>query len=269
MLRKFSNSRSLQDNIRLGVLTAFSAGMVNIASLIIFFAFTSNVTGHYAILAAEIAQGHWYQVAVVFSWIFLFYFGNFLSNLIIINYNKKHTYLAHASPIVIEIICLLTVGIYGSYYYNETLQETEILIALCLFAMGLQNGLTASISNFAVKTTHLTGATTDLGILSAMFTKKEYRESEQLRGKFKLIAYIALTYMIGGVVSGLLYFSIGFKVFYTVCLSLVIVMLYDISKIKFYQYFGGPRSTYDPEAEMSTSETPLTMKVKRKSAKND
>lgn len=237
MLRKYSNSRSLDDNIRLGVLTAFSAGMVNIVSLIIFFAFTSNVTGHYAILAEEIAKGNWYQVAVVFTWIFLFYFGNFTSNLIIINFNKKNAYLAHSAPIVLEIICLLGVGIYGSYYYTEKLQETEVLVAICLYAMGLQNGLTASISNFAVKTTHLTGATTDLGVLSAMFTKKEYRENEQLRGKFKLIFYIACSYLTGGVISGLIYFLIGFKVFYAVCLSLVVVLLYDISKIKFYQYF--------------------------------
>lgn len=237
MLRKYSNSRSLEDNIRLGVLTAFSAGMANIVSLIIFFAFTSNVTGHYAILAEEIAKGNWYQVAVVFTWIFLFYFGNFCSNLIIINFNKKNAYLAHATPILIEIVCLLIVGIYGSYYYTEKLQETEILIGLCLYAMGLQNGLTASISNFAVKTTHLTGATTDLGVLSAMFTKKEYRQNEQLRGKFKLIFYIACSYLTGGVISGLIYFVIGFKVFYAVCLSLIVVLLYDFSKLKFYQYF--------------------------------
>jgi len=237
MLRKYSNSRSLADNIRLGVLTAFSAGMVNIASLIIFFAFTSNVTGHYAILAEEIAKGNWYQVAVVFTWIFMFFFGNFTSNIIIINFNKRNAYLAHGAPIVLEIICLLVVGVYGSYYYTERLQETEVLVAFLLYAMGLQNGLTASISNFAVKTTHLTGATTDLGVLSAMFTKKEYRENEQLRGKFKLIFYIACTYLLGGVVSGLLYFHIGFKVFYAVSLTLVVVLLYDFSKLKFYQYF--------------------------------
>jgi hypothetical protein len=46
---------------------------------------------------------------------------------------------------------------------QKTLEETEALVALMLFATGLQNGLTASISNFSVKTTHLTGTTTDLG----------------------------------------------------------------------------------------------------------
>ena len=75
MLRNYSNSRTLGDNIRLGTLTAFTAGTINIASLLIFLSFTSNVTGHYAIFAAEISQGNWTQVAVVAGWIFLFFFG--------------------------------------------------------------------------------------------------------------------------------------------------------------------------------------------------
>ncbi|WP_418511786.1 DUF1275 family protein [Corallibacter sp.] len=66
----------------------------------------------------------------------------------------------------------MSVGFYGHLFYKETLSETEIMVALMLLAMGLQNGLTASISNFSVKTTHLTGLTTDVGILTAMFTKK-------------------------------------------------------------------------------------------------
>ncbi len=266
MLKKYSNTRSLADNIRLGVITAFSAGMVNILTLIIFFAFSSNVTGHYAILASEIAMGNWYQVAVVFSWIFLFFFGNFVSNYIVISYNKRNAYIAHALPVAIEMLCLLSVGIYGSYYYRETLQETEVLVALCLFAMGLQNGLTASISNFAVKTTHLTGATTDLGILASMFTKKEYRENEQLMGKFKLIFFIALSYMFGGVIAGLLYFQIGFKTFYVVCVTLIVVIGYDYSKLELYEYFRKNPSTDEDDddmVEVSTSETPLTVKVRR------
>ena len=49
-------------------------------------------------------------------------------------------------PIVLEIICLLFVGVYGQLYYQKTLEETEYLVALMLFATGLQNSLTASIS---------------------------------------------------------------------------------------------------------------------------
>lgn len=99
MLRKFNNSRTVKDTMQLGALTAFSAGMVNVTSVIIFFAFTSNVTGHYAILAEEIAKGNWYEAAIVFIWIFMFFIGNFISNLIIINYNANAYLSGTCGPI--------------------------------------------------------------------------------------------------------------------------------------------------------------------------
>ncbi len=231
MLRNYSNSRTLGENIRLGTLTAFTAGTINIASLLIFLSFTSNVTGHYAILAAEISQGNWTQVAVVASWIFLFFFGGFVANLSVINLNRKSKYFAHALPIILEIMCLLAVGIYGQFYYQKTLAETEALVALMLFATGLQNGLTASISNFSVKTTHLTGTTTDLGILASMFTQKKFRKNPELTGRAKLLTSIMIAYVLGAVFSGLTYYHLEFRVFYIISLCLVVVIGYDFYKI--------------------------------------
>ncbi len=238
MLRKYSNSRTLDDNIRLGVLTALSAGMVNVASLLIFFSFTSNVTGHYAILAAEIVKGNYYQVAVVMAWLFLFFFGGFVANMIVIHFNKRNAYFAHAMPIVLEIVCLMAVGLYGQFLYTETLAETELLLSLMLFAMGLQNGLTASISNFTVKTTHLTGLTTDLGILFSMFTKSEFRKNKELVARAKLLSSIAVGYVAGAISSGFIYFVIGFKVFYIVSSFLLVVILYDFYKLRFIDFMA-------------------------------
>ncbi|MGS2763204.1 YoaK family protein [Sinomicrobium sp. M5D2P9] len=232
MLRKFNNSRTIKENIQLGSLTAFSAGMVNVTSVIIFFAFTSNVTGHYAILAEEISKGNWYQAAVVFGWIFMFFAGNFCSNLIIVNFNQKNTYAAHSAPLIIEITCLLAVGTYGQFFYKETLNETEILVALMLFAMGIQNGLTASISNFSVKTTHLTGLTTDLGLLTSMFTKKEYRQNKSLQERARVLFAIATSYLSGGIFAGIVYQQIGFMVFYIASLVICVIIGYEYYNIK-------------------------------------
>lgn len=232
MLRKYSNSRNLKDNIQLGALTAFSAGMANIASLLIFFAFSSNITGYYAVLAAELMKGNLYNAASVMLWIFTFFIGSFLSNFIVIHFNRVNAYLAHAAPIVIEILCLLSVGIYGQFFYQETLTETKALITLMILAMGLQNGLTASISNFAVKTTHLTGASTDMAILMSMFTKAEYRNNAELTGKASLLGAIFLSYLLGATFAGLLYFKIGFGVFYVICFVLIVVIFYDYYKLR-------------------------------------
>ncbi|RAV29914.1 YoaK family protein [Sinomicrobium soli] len=232
MLRKFNNSRTTRENIQLGSLTAFSAGMVNVTSVIIFFAFTSNVTGHYAILAEEISKGNWYQAAVVFAWIFMFFAGNFCSNMIIINFNQKNTYAAHATPLILEILCLLSVGTYGAFFYGETLGETEIMVGLMLFAMGIQNGLTASISNFSVKTTHLTGLTTDLGLLTSMFTKSEYRQNKALRAKANVLYAIATSYVTGGIFAGVVYQQIGFMVFYIASMVICVIIFYEYYMIR-------------------------------------
>ncbi|RAI89311.1 YoaK family protein [Algoriphagus yeomjeoni] len=227
-----NQTRTVKENIQLGALTAFSAGMVNVISVIIFFAFTSNVTGHYAILAQEISHGNWYQALVVFGWIGLFFLGNFTSNLIVINFRKEKAYLAHSIPIVLEILCLLVVGTYIQFYYKETLLETELMVSAMLFAMGIQNGLTATISNSAVKTTHLTGLTTDLGILASLFTKKENRENPHLRNKWKLLLAIMSSYLAGGISAGYIYLNIAYNVFYIVCVFLVIVIGYDFYRLK-------------------------------------
>lgn len=236
MLRKYNSSRSLEDNIRLGALTAMVAGIVNVASFLLFFSFSSNVTGYYAIMITELVSGNIYQFAVVAIWIFAFFFGSFLSNFIVIFYNQKNRYLAHAIPIILEIASLLFVGIYGSYYYSNTLLETEFLILLMLFAMGLQNGLTASISNFAVKTTHLTGATTDLAIVFSMFTHPQYRKKAEIRARGKLLIAIFSSYLLGGLIGSLAYKYIGFSMFYIACFILLITLTYDLYKIYRIQF---------------------------------
>ena len=232
MLRKYSSHRTRSDNVKLGALTAFSAGMVNVASVTVFFAFTSNITGYYAVLAQEISKGNWYQGAVVLLWITLFFLGSFLSNFVIIQGKGRWSqYVSHAIPVILEMLSILFVGIYLHFFYKDSLKETEVLVAALLFAMGLQNGLTASISNSVVKTTHLTGLTTDLAILVSMFSKRENRTNKSLVDKFHLLLFIMLSYVAGGLLGGVgyLYFQNG--VFYLTCGILLIIALYDFYKI--------------------------------------
>lgn len=256
MLRKYSSSRTLAENIRLGTLTAFVAGMVNVASLLLFFAFTSNVTGHYAIIAAEMAKGNYYQLAVVTAWIFAFFLGSFTSNALVINLNRWSRYMAHASPLALEILCLMAVGIYGQFHYRETLTETEVLLTLMLFAMGLQNGLTASISNFTVKTTHLTGATTDLGILVSMMLRREHRRNKDMVGRLKLMASITGSYLLGAMVAGYACVHIGFKTFFVVSGMLLVVICYDLYELGINRFIQAKAPSPSPSGRALDHQLP-------------
>lgn len=258
MLRRFSNSRTFQDNLRLGVFTALIAGMVNVASLVLFYSFTSNLTGHFAILAQEIADGKWFQMLVVLFWIILFFTGSFLSNNLIINSSKKNAFISHSIPMVLEILCFVFVGIYGQFFYAETLTQTEILVSVLLFSMGLQNGLTASISNFQIKTTHLTGLTTDLAIHLSMLTKKKYRMNEQVVEKTKLMAAIMGSYLIGGIFSGLIIHYVQFQVFYFISVAMLGVLTYDF--VKTYVAFFVNKKKHDTAIQMNIEKIQNSLK---------
>lgn len=254
MLRKYSNTRSLGDNIKLGVLTAIVAGMVNVASFMLFYSFSSNVTGYFAILASEVSQNNYYQIAIVLLWIMSFFLGSFISNFIVIHFNRRNTYLAHAMPIIMELACILAVAIYGIQFYKGTLFETELMLMILLLSMGLQNGLTASISNFAVKTTHLTGATTDLAIVFSMFTHKKYRNNKAIKDKAKLLISIFSSYLLGAFIAAFLYQSLKFNVFFIVVAFLTVVIFYDLSKIyKFNRSLKAYKSKKQDVAQRSSN----------------
>jgi len=143
--------------------------------------------------------------------------------------------------LVLEIVCLLSVGIYGQFYYQKTIEEAQVMVALMLFATGLQNGLTASISNFLVKTTHLTGTTTDLGILTSMFTQKKYRKNPELIARAKLLSSIMISYVLGAIFSGLTYYYLEFRVFYVISTCLLVVIGYDFYKIHLRHFYTNYR----------------------------
>lgn len=197
--------RSRSQDLALGGTTAVAAGMVNVASVMAFFAFSSNVTGHVAIFTEEISKGHWHQVSVVFAWLLSFLLGAVLANTLVAGLGRRHAILGHAAAPAIQVLLLLAVAYYCQLHYAETLRETEYLVAALLFSMGLQNSTVATVSGGVVKTTHLTGLFTDLGMEVAMLLRGEHLRDEGVAFKFVLHMTILACYLFGGMVGGLVY----------------------------------------------------------------
>ncbi len=230
MISQDRENRVYKHNLHLGATTAAAAAMVNVAGVMVFFAYTSNITGHVATLAEELVKGHWYQAGVVFIWLLMFFGGSFAAQFLITVFEKKGPYVAHAMPIVLESLALLGIGIYGHLFYAESLKETEILIASLIFCMGLQNGMVATISNNQVKTTHLTGLITDLGREVSCVFFKRYRTPELIE-KIKLHLTIFACYLGGGVLGGYFFMSYDFQMFYMVVAILAFVLYSDFNSL--------------------------------------
>src|SRR5262245_11556216 len=101
-----ANRRTADADLWLGASTALVAGLVNVCSVMIFFAFSANVTGHMATFAEEIIKGHWHQVSVVLAWMLMFAFGAFLAGLSVTALASRSPRLAHAAPIALQAALL-------------------------------------------------------------------------------------------------------------------------------------------------------------------
>jgi uncharacterized membrane protein YoaK (UPF0700 family) len=230
LLRSSERTRRHHD-LFLGLTTAMTAGLVNVCSVMAFFAFSTNVTGHVAIFAEEISKGHWHQVSVVVGWMFSFLFGAFLANALLTMLGSRRHYLGQAAPHVLQMLLLTAVAYYGHRHYRETLSETEALVGVLLFTMGLQNGSVATVSNGVVKTTHLTGLFTDLGMEISMLLQARFRKDSNLRFKFVLHVLILVGYIGGGLLGGTLYLRIGFPTLYVGTMLLGLILLVDLGAL--------------------------------------
>lgn len=231
MFRHRGNTRTLTHNLRIASLLSFVAGMVNVAGFLAVQKLTTNVTGHFAFFVDEVFKLNLWDGFIYFLYIFFFFLGSFFSNLIVEIVSKVNDRLIYTIPIIIESIILISVAIFGQRLVLET---PNILAFLLLFAMGLQNSLVTTISSATVRTTHLTGLFTDLGIeLSQLFFYKLKEQKEKLYSSIKLRLTIISFFFLGGLIGGIFYSTIKLYVLAIAASFLLIGLIYDDIKLKF------------------------------------
>jgi uncharacterized membrane protein YoaK (UPF0700 family) len=200
---------------------SFIAGIVNIAGVLSVATLTTNVTGHFAFFAEAISLKNYSKAVTFIVFIVFFLLGAFVSNFLIEITAIKKPKIAHAIPMFLEIILLCLIGLTKNY-------SDEYIAYTLLFAMGLQNALVTKISQSTVRTTHLTGLFTDLGIeLSQLFFYKKATELKRLSVNIFLRLSIILFFFFGCVLGGLFYKTYGLKVLLFAAFVLAIALIYD------------------------------------------
>ena len=229
MLRHTGHRRNYLHNLRLAALLSLTAGFVNGAGFLAFSVLTTNVTGHVALFAERMAKGDFRSARIIALWMFLFMLGAFICSLLInmAGRNRRYTYVI---PILTEISILIFVAIFG-YKFDRTLLKTELFAGSLLFAMGLQNAMVTMISGSVVRTTHLTGMFTDLGIELSSWLHSRNKDNLLLKQKMLLRTIIICFFIAGGISGAYLFNSMAFNSFLIPSGILVIAMFYDIFRV--------------------------------------
>lgn len=194
---------------------------------------TTNVTGHFALLVDEVFKLNFWQGFLYFLYIFFFFFGAFLSGILTELVARKNERLVYVVPVILESLILFLVG---TFYPALAIKNPDIIAFSLLFAMGLQNSLVTTISNAVVRTTHLTGLFTDLGIeLSQLSFYRTSDRRTKLISSIRLRLTIICFFFVGGIAGGFIYAKIDLHVLIVGSALLLVGLIYDSFKFRVIQ----------------------------------
>lgn len=228
MLRHLGR-RTYIHNLRLESLLGLTAGAVNAEGFLGYKVLTTNVTGHVAFFAESLTFEDWDLARVIFFYMLLFFLGAFTSSFIMSWLDSKRRFFSYL-PILMEIYIILLSALNGNGNNLNPLSR-ETFAGSLLFAMGIQNALVTVISGSIVRTTHLTGTITDLGIDLSQWIRKIQTHKSNLILKIKLKVYLIFFFIVGAIVGGYLFRKFHFYGFYFPILVLLFTLFFDYTRI--------------------------------------
>ncbi|GGG97948.1 DUF1275 family protein [Polaribacter pacificus] len=232
MFRHQGKSRTLKHNLQIATILSFVAGIVNVTGFLAFKQLTTNVTGHFALFINDVADFDFWKGTIYFLYIFSFLVGSFVSSFLIEKYKKSKQLNIFLLPTIIESCILISIAL-SNHIYNGI--SADVIVCLLLFAMGLQNSFVTKISKAVVRTTHLTGLFTDLGIdLAQLCFPKIHHNREKLKANIKLRIFIILFFFAGGLIGGFLYSKLNLKLDTLILGALILIgsLFYDDFRYK-------------------------------------
>lgn len=230
MFKHQGKTRTLKHNLQVASLLSFVAGLVNVVGFLAIQKLTTNVTGHFAFFVDEFFKLNMIQAFIYCSYILFFLLGSFVSNFIVEIISRKSERYIYVVPVSLECLILFVVGLADK---SLIVQHPDVIACSLLFSMGLQNSLVTQISNSVVRTTHLTGLFTDLGIeLSQLFFYKSLEQKQKLHASIRLRITIISSFFIGGIAGGVFYTYIAIHTLLIAAFALVLGMVYDEIKFK-------------------------------------
>lgn len=166
MFRHEGPGRSVTQNCIVAGYLALVGGFVNCASFVLIGTFTSHVTGNVGRLGYAAAAEQYLTAFDALAMVLAFFAGAFVTSMMTESTFFGRRSNAYALALLTEASLLLFVLARADASLAPTRLATLQAFLLC-GAMGMQNSLVTRLSGAVVRTTHLTGVVTDLGIEAA------------------------------------------------------------------------------------------------------
>lgn len=229
LLRITAAHRHHATDLLLALVLTFAAGALNAGGFLLVGQYTSHMTGIVSAAADNLALGSVWLALAGFGALFSFMAGAACSA-ILINWGRRHrARLQYALPVAAEGLLLLAFALAGMAW-SQTAWLPVAAVPLLCFVMGLQNAAITKLSGARMRTTHVTGIATDIGIelgkLAYRNTDKRLSRERDVvadRGKLRLLSLLLATFFIGGVLGAVCFGMFGYG--FCALLSVLLLMM--------------------------------------------
>jgi uncharacterized membrane protein YoaK (UPF0700 family) len=231
MLVREGDERNATIDLWLAASLAGIAGALNAAAFYAVGFFSANMTGNVSTLSVYFVLGRWTTALFYFAILLAFIFGSASAAALIDEGRRRRTRRIYAYGILLEAILLTGIGS-ADLWLMKDLRAVVVVLGLA-FAMGFQNAIGTRISDARVRTTHVSGLATDIGIelaaaLHGLRRRPKERGTTHNFGKLRLQACTVLSFLIGGVAGVVLYRAIGG---YLMILAAIVLVAIAVSSI--------------------------------------
>lgn len=212
MLIRQGDARDSRLDRKLAFALAAVAGGLNAAAFHEVGFFSANMTGNVSALSSLLAMGRWANGLGYLAIVLAFIVGATVSTLVISAGLRRGIITIYARVILGEGVLLALLAI--SRMALDRAAGVPMLITGLAFLMGLQNAIVTHISNARIRTTHVSGMSTDIGIglarmIDMLRSKEESTDREAVMTRMRLHIGTVVSFLLGGVVGVLAWRIIG------------------------------------------------------------
>jgi uncharacterized membrane protein YoaK (UPF0700 family) len=220
-IRIFNFGHYSKANILIWSLFAFQAGAINAGGFLSSRRFVSHITGFATFFGADFASNDFYGALSMATVPIFFLIGtmisaHFIDNRIAKGKTPKYTLLM---VFILFLMILAAFGgesdWFGTFGGPLNMEPSYSLLAILCLACGIQNASISTAAGTAVRTTHLTGITTDLGIgLMRMFAPSESNQTKEKEKRANAMRFgIIFAFILGSTVASYFFMQYGFQGF--------------------------------------------------------
>lgn len=163
LLRTLRRNQDFLESAILALVLPFVAGAINASGFFIVGTYTSHVTGTVARVGDELAQGNRNTALEAALLVLTFFLGAVTATALVHRARRRHR-ARYSMALLCEAVTLLVITLLGIADPKSIPGLHFLTTALLCFGMGSQNALVTRMSGAVVRTTHLTGIVTDIGI---------------------------------------------------------------------------------------------------------